>query len=97
MVRDVRLVGGKNASLGEMVRELQPLGIQVPAGFAVTAEAYRYFLKTAQLDATLRVDRYDEFGASWSPSIGAGWWPVPRLRLRASAGRAFRVPTFTER
>jgi iron complex outermembrane receptor protein len=53
--------------------------------------------KTAQLDATLRVDRYDEFGASWSPSIGAGWWPAARLRLRASAGRAFRVPTFTER
>ena len=46
---------------------------------------------------TLRVDRYTEFGTSWSPSLGAGWWPAPRLRLRASAGRAFRVPTFTER
>jgi outer membrane cobalamin receptor len=57
----------------------------------------RPIAKTAQLDATLRVDRYDEFGASWSPSLGAGWWPVPRVRLRASAGRAFRVPTFTER
>ena len=52
---------------------------------------------TAQIDATLRVDHYNEFGASWSPSLGAGWWPAPRLRLRASAGRAFRVPTFTER
>jgi len=57
----------------------------------------RPLAKTAQLDATLRVDRYNEFGASWSPSLGAGWWPVPRLRLRASVGRAFRVPTFTER
>ena len=53
--------------------------------------------RTAQIDATLRVDRYNEFGTSWSPSLGAGWWPAPRLRLRASLGRAFRVPTFTER
>jgi len=50
-----------------------------------------------QLDAALRVDRYDEFGTSWSPSAGIGWWPSSSLRLRASVGRAFRVPTFTER
>ena len=57
----------------------------------------RPIAKTAQIDATLRVDRYNQFGASWSPSLGAGWWPAARLRLRASVGRAFRVPTFTER
>jgi iron complex outermembrane receptor protein len=50
-----------------------------------------------QIDATLRVDRYNEFGTSWSPAAGIGWWPSSILRLRASAGRAFRVPTFTER
>jgi len=50
-----------------------------------------------QLDGSLRVDRYDEFGTSWSPSVGAGWWPTRSVRLRASASRAFRVPTFTER
>jgi len=50
-----------------------------------------------QVDGTLRVDRYDEFGTSWSPSAGLGWWPSSMLRLRASVGRAFRVPTFTER
>ncbi len=50
-----------------------------------------------QLDGSLRVDRYDEFGTSWSPAAGAGWWVRPNLRLRTSAGRAFRVPTFTER
>ena len=50
-----------------------------------------------QIDASLRVDRYDEFGASWNPSLGVGWWPSQRLRVRATAGRAFRVPTFTER
>ena len=52
---------------------------------------------STQLDAGLRVDRYSEFGASWSPSLGVGWWPSALVRLRASAGRAFRVPTFTER
>jgi outer membrane cobalamin receptor len=50
-----------------------------------------------QVDATIRVDRYTEFGTSWSPSIGAGWWLGEMVRLRASTGRAFRVPTFTER
>jgi pyruvate,water dikinase len=47
---DVGLVGGKNASLGEMLRELVPLGVQVPDGFAVTAEAYGYFMREAGLD-----------------------------------------------
>jgi outer membrane cobalamin receptor len=50
-----------------------------------------------QLDASLRVDRYNEFGTAWSPAVGIGWWAAPTLRLRASTGRAFRVPTFTER
>ena len=38
---DLPLVGGKNASLGEMARELTPLGVRIPDGFAITAEAYR--------------------------------------------------------
>jgi pyruvate,water dikinase len=46
---DVALVGGKNASLGEMYRELTPQGIRVPNGFAVTAEAYRHLLKSSGL------------------------------------------------
>jgi pyruvate,water dikinase len=49
-IQDIPLVGGKNASLGEMYRELAPQGIKVPNGFAVTAEAYRYFLRQAGLD-----------------------------------------------
>jgi len=44
---DVPLVGGKNASLGEMYRELTPKGVRVPNGFATTADAYRDMLKTA--------------------------------------------------
>jgi len=43
-IDDVPIVGGKNASLGEMYRELTPQGIKVPNGFAVTAEAYRDLL-----------------------------------------------------
>ncbi|MCX7084078.1 MAG: phosphoenolpyruvate synthase [Methylococcales bacterium] len=43
-IDDVPLVGGKNASLGEMYQELSEQGIQIPNGFAVTAEAYHYLL-----------------------------------------------------
>ena len=46
-IDDVPLVGGKNASLGEMIRELAPQGIKVPNGFATTAEAYWYVLRAA--------------------------------------------------
>ncbi|MGH9240026.1 MAG: TonB-dependent receptor plug domain-containing protein, partial [Vicinamibacterales bacterium] len=53
--------------------------------------------RRVQVDAALRVDRYSQFGASWNPSAGIGWWPADAVRLRASAARAFRVPTFTER
>lgn len=44
-IEDVPLVGGKNASLGEMYQALAPKGVPVPNGFAITAEAYRYVLK----------------------------------------------------
>ena len=41
---DILRVGGKNASLGEMIQNLSPLGIKVPDGFAITVAAYRYFI-----------------------------------------------------
>jgi pyruvate, water dikinase len=47
---DVPLVGGKNASLGEMFRSLTSKGVKVPDGFAVTAAGYRHFLAVNQLD-----------------------------------------------
>ncbi|MCP4669377.1 MAG: phosphoenolpyruvate synthase, partial [Deltaproteobacteria bacterium] len=46
-IGDVPIVGGKNASLGEMYQKLHNQGIKVPNGFAVTAHAYRYFLSHA--------------------------------------------------
>lgn len=49
-IEDVPLVGGKNAALGEMYANLVPLGINVPNGFALTATAYRFFLKEAGLE-----------------------------------------------
>ena len=44
-MEDVGRVGGKNASLGEMLQNLAPLGVDVPSGFATTADAYREFLR----------------------------------------------------
>lgn len=49
-IDDIPLVGGKNASLGEMYRELASRGVKVPNGFAITAEAYRSFLRETGLD-----------------------------------------------
>ena len=46
-IDDVPLVGGKNASLGEMFQKLSGQGVRVPHGFAITAEAYRYMLDKA--------------------------------------------------
>src|SRR4051812_13725080 len=50
---DVARVGGKNASIGEMLRALSGLGVRVPRGFATTAEAYREFLRAGGLDARI--------------------------------------------
>ncbi|GAB5078437.1 phosphoenolpyruvate synthase [Arthrobacter sp. AD-310] len=50
---DLDQVGGKNASLGEMVRNLASAGVKVPGGFATTADAYRRFLGESGLDAQI--------------------------------------------
>lgn len=53
-IRDLARVGGKNASLGEMVRALSPLGVRIPDGFAVTADAFRLFLHENELEEPLQ-------------------------------------------
>ena len=53
-LKDLEQVGGKNASLGEMIGSLTKVGVQVPGGFATTAHAYREFLKQGGLDARIR-------------------------------------------
>ena len=60
---DIPLVGGKNASFGEMIQELTPLGVRVPEGFALTADAYR-----AVLDGSGIRDRMREALAELDPT-----------------------------
>jgi pyruvate,water dikinase len=52
--KDVPIVGGKNASLGEMIRSLSKKGINIPEGFALTASAFWYFLKENGIDKELK-------------------------------------------
>ncbi|STQ86589.1 pyruvate, water dikinase [Helicobacter muridarum] len=52
--RDVPLVGGKNASIGEMFQELVPVGIKVPDGFAITSDAYWYLLESGNIKDQIR-------------------------------------------
>ncbi|OYV27972.1 MAG: phosphoenolpyruvate synthase, partial [Parcubacteria group bacterium 20-58-5] len=47
---NVAQVGGKNASLGELIRDVEPQGVRIPHGFAVTAAAYYHYLKETGLD-----------------------------------------------
>jgi len=65
-IADVPSVGGKNASLGEMVRELAKRGVRVPAGFATTADAFRAFLTESGIQPAMReqIQRYHSGEAS---------------------------------
>ena len=70
---DVEIVGGKNASLGEMISKLSSLGVTVPGGFATTSAAYRDFLGASGLDKKissvldeLDVDDIDALSAAGS-------------------------------
>ncbi|WP_299404967.1 phosphoenolpyruvate synthase [Acaryochloris sp. IP29b_bin.148] len=53
-INDIPLVGGKNASLGEMIQQLGAQGVKVPTGFATTAHAYRHFIQQSQVEPQLR-------------------------------------------
>lgn len=61
-IKDVPLVGGKNASLGEMIQKLGGKGVLIPSGFALTADAYRYHLKVNGLEDKIKVllDKIDK-------------------------------------
>lgn len=49
-IKDIQLVGGKTASIGEMYNELKPHGINIPPGFAITADAFTAVIKEGQLE-----------------------------------------------
>ncbi|GAA6137711.1 phosphoenolpyruvate synthase [Arenicella sp. 4NH20-0111] len=72
-INDVEKVGGKNASLGEMIGNLTSLGVSVPNGFATTADAYREFLSTDNLDKRInaRLDALDVDNIDDLTSAGA--------------------------
>jgi pyruvate,water dikinase len=53
-INDVPSVGGKNASLGEMIRNLGQKGVRVPSGFAITAYAYKYMIEKAGIDLKIK-------------------------------------------
>lgn len=53
-IGDVPSVGGKNASLGEMIRNLGQKGVRVPSGFAITAYAYKYMIEKAGIDVKIK-------------------------------------------
>ncbi|MCC5974871.1 MAG: phosphoenolpyruvate synthase, partial [Rubellimicrobium sp.] len=101
---DVPSVGGKNASLGEMVATLGPKGISVPAGFATTADAYRGFIAANDLAPRIGAELaaladgrtpLAEAGARIRAMIVAGDWS-PDLRaaiLQAYAEMARRTGT----
>ncbi|MFI4891776.1 MAG: phosphoenolpyruvate synthase [Steroidobacterales bacterium] len=95
---DVALVGGKNASLGEMIASLAALGVSVPGGFATTSHAYRDFLAQGGLDerirellAALDVDDVERLAAAGKQI--RGWivaTPLPE-RLRSELTGAWRA------
>jgi len=70
---DVERVGGKNASLGEMISNLAGAGVSVPGGFATTAQAYRDFIDTNNLDARIHdlLDALDTDDVSALAKAGA--------------------------
>lgn len=53
-IGDIAIAGGKNASLGEMLQQLAREGVRVPQGFAITAGAYRQFIRNNQLEPAIR-------------------------------------------
>ena len=76
---DVHLVGGKNASLGEMIHELGEMGIEIPGGFATTAEAYALFLESN--DIRERIDAEMEKLESEEQSLERTGKAIRRLFL----------------
>lgn len=93
---DVASVGGKNASLGELVRNLSSYGIKVPPGFAVVAEGYWYFIETNGLRPLIAAElaalkegkaQVAETGRTIRSAIEQGAWPED---LAGSIRQAYR-------
>ncbi len=97
---DVARVGGKNASLGEMIANLASAGVRVPGGFATTAEAFRDFLAHNHLEAPIHelLDALDVNDVRALAEAGGrirGWIAEARLQPELEAGirEAYRAMT----
>lgn len=86
-IADIAQVGGKNASLGEMISKLGAMGVCVPGGFATTAQAYRDFLAASGLDSRIgqilsTLDVNDVNALSRTGATIRGWIAAASLPLR---------------
>jgi len=102
---DVARVGGKNASLGEMVQSLASAGINVPGGFATTADAYWLFIRHNNIEtfigdalADLEADRVSlsDAGSSIRAAILKGSWPSEVEQAIADEYAALQATTGVE-
>ncbi len=78
-IEDVPLVGGKNASLGEMFQKLSSQGVRIPHGFAITAQAYRHML-----DEAGAWDRLQPSSTSSTPPTSPRWREKPSALVKSS-------------
>ncbi|MBB5396876.1 phosphoenolpyruvate synthase [Mucilaginibacter sp. AK015] len=94
-LRDIAEVGGKNASIGEMFATLEPQGIAVPDGFAVTAAGYRHFLKVNNLESQLAklMEMLDRNEFANLPEIGQ---KARKLILNAQMPNDLQLAIFDE-
>ncbi len=79
---DIHRVGGKNASLGEMIGNLDQLGIRVPDGFATTAAAFSEFLRQNGLDNRIH-DRLDELNVDDVPALNRPGAEIRQMIMNA--------------
>lgn len=94
MRRDLRLSLGAEAG-GDWMQSSN-LGDRSFARESGFAEVQWHPSAAVTIVPAARVDHYSRFGSAASPSLSAGWWVSSRVKVRGAAGRAFRVPTFTE-
>ena len=83
-LKDLDRVGGKNASLGEMVQNLTSAGVQVPDGFATTADAYRNFLADSGLDQKI-ADRLVGLDTDDVTALAAAGQEIRKVALASGA------------
>lgn len=84
------------AEAGQEEIESTNLGNHERGHMAIFTNGNLAIFERIMLDAGVRVDSYDKFNEQYSPSLGAAYIPFSDFKLRVSAGRSFRVPSYTE-